>query len=92
MRIKVEEKCETDFNDIELEDFEQNRDTQSYRTIVYNSPKNTLLEAFQDYITNFDSNRIINFHNEFDGNCIKTLKYLSVSEVKYEVDVWNINK
>lgn len=73
MTIKVTELCL-----VESENFDE---TTGLRTVVYNSPKDTLLEAFSDYNENFDSDNIISSDDDFEGGCLDTIKYLSVEEV-----------
>lgn len=52
------------------------------REVVYESPKDTLLEAFKNYDSDeFDSNNIISSNDAFEGDCLEVIKYLLVEEV-----------
>lgn len=76
MIIKVKELCLVDnYNNDNKELGEV-----STRTIIYESIKETLLEAFKDYQENFNSDNIISAYADFDGECMATLEYLSVEK------------
>lgn len=78
MNIKIKELCEVDY--IVITD-PNTKPVPSIRTIVYDSDKNTLLEAFEDYQNNFDIDKVIDCNDEFDGGCLDVVKILSVAEV-----------
>lgn len=83
MVIKVKELCWVSY--IKEEDMEKESDEKvtAVRTVIYNSPKDTILEAFQDYDSeSFDCDNIIQANDEFEGECLDLVKYISVEEVE----------
>ena len=54
---------------------------EGVRTVVYQSSKPTLLEAFEEYAgEGFDSDNIVRSDDDFEGKCLDTMRYLSVRE------------
>lgn len=82
MLIKVRELCLVDC--INEKDKNEYEDLKAERIVIYESEKNNLLEAFTDYEENFDSDNIIENEDLFDGECLDTLKIISVEEVEEE--------
>lgn len=70
MIIKVIELCE-------VEPYEDGK-VEGLRTIIYESSKETLLEAHIDFEENFDSDNIIKSEDNFDGECLNS-KVIGVS-------------
>lgn len=80
MIIKVVELCSVDYIH-EGDENENNENLTAKRIVIYESSKDTLLEAFKDYDSdNFDTDNIIRSEDKFDGQCLDTVKYLSVEE------------
>ena len=83
MIIEVKELCWVEYIKEEDMDEENSEKLTAVRTVIYQSKKETLLEAFKDYDSkNFDTDNIINSDDEFEGECLDLVKYLSVSEVE----------
>lgn len=61
IKIKVIEKCDVDGS--------ERNENEGLRIVYYNSPKDTLLQALEDYENNFDSDNIYETYDEFDGEC-----------------------
>lgn len=83
MLIKVKELCWVTY--INKENVKKNIDEKltAIRIVAYKSPKDTLLEAFEDYDScNFDKNNIVWLIDEFNGECLTTIKYISVEEIE----------
>lgn len=72
MLIEVKELCVVEINEEE---------TTAIRTVVYESDKDNLLEAFNDYAENFDIDNVIICNDEFEGECLDIVKCVSVKEV-----------
>lgn len=81
MIIKVVELCLVDCINEENEG-KEGAELKAKRTVVYDSPKDTLLEAFKDYDENLESDNIIQAHDDFDGQCLDFIKYISIEEVE----------
>ena len=81
MIIKVIELCMVDY--IKEDDQKSNEELTATREVIYNSKKNTLVEAFQDYDSNnFDFDNVIQSNDNFDGECLDLVKYISVEEIE----------
>ena len=83
MTIEVVELCVVSY--INENDPETQKDEKrlAKRTVVYDSPKESLLEAFQDYNSeNFNIDNVVEANDEFEGECLDLVKYLSVKEVE----------
>ena len=81
MNIKVTELCLVDYineEDIEKDD---NKEVVATRTVIYESKKNTLLEAFKDYDESFNIDNVIESYDNFEGECLDFVKYVSVIEI-----------
>lgn len=79
MIIKVKELCWVDC--INEEDEENEERLTAIRIVIYESKKDNLKDAFNDYCSdNFDSDNIIESEDKFDGGCLDVIKYLSVEE------------
>lgn len=82
MLISVRELCWVDY--IKESEIEKETDEKltAIRTVIYQSTKDTLLEAFKDYCSNnFNTDNIVSSNDEFEGCCLDTIKYISVEEV-----------
>lgn len=72
MLIEVKELCVVEINDEE---------TTAIRTVVYESNEDNLLDAFKDYAENFDIDNVIICNDEFEGECLDVVKFVSIKEV-----------
>lgn len=82
MLIEVAELCHVDCIHEENAEKEELEYLTAIRTVLYQSPEDTLLEAFKDYDSNFNTDNIVSSNDEFDGGCLDTIKYISISEVE----------
>ena len=80
MIIKVRELCEVEY--IKETDEQTEEPQYAIRTVIYESDKESLFEAFSEYMSeDFDIDRVIKCEDEFDGGCDNTVKILSVEEL-----------
>ena len=79
MIIKIKELCEVEY--IDERDTDAKGANLAIRKIEYDSDKKTLLEAFKQFENNFDIDKVIDCEDEFDGECLDTIKTLSVEEL-----------
>lgn len=82
MIIKVTELCWVDYIKEDIMEKENNEKLTATRTVIYESVQNTLLDAFQDYDKNFNINNVLQSNDDFDGQCLDTLKYIAVEEIE----------
>lgn len=66
--------------------------TKGERVIHYEAKGETLLESFNDYVKNFDSDNIINSEDMFDGACLESeiIRVDAIIGNKLEDIVWNM--
>ena len=79
MIIKIKELYEVEY--IDERDSDAKGANLAIRRIEYDSDKKTLLEAFEQFENNFDIDKVIDCDDEFDGECLDTIKTLSVEEL-----------
>ena len=79
MIIKIKELCEVEY--IDERDSDAKGTNLAIRKIEYDSDKETLLEAFEQFENNFDIDNVVDCDDEFDGECLDTIKTLSVEEL-----------
>lgn len=79
MIIKVKELCEVKY--IDERDPDAKGVNLAIRKIEYDSDKETLLEAFEQFENNFDIDKVVDCDDGFDGECLDTIKTLSVEEL-----------
>lgn len=79
MTIEVKELCEVDY--IHEDDIKTDEPIYAIRTVQYETNKESLLEAFEEYENAFDMDKMIDCSDEFDGECQNTIKTLSVKEI-----------
>ena len=84
MKIKVEELCMVDYIN---EKKEQISDKELYakRICIYDSEEEDLIAAYQDFMQNFDSDKLIYCKDDFEGACLDTVKVLNIAEYAEEI-------
>lgn len=70
---------------IEVKELCLSEGKQGIRTVEYEANKETLLEAFQEYMNvddEFNIDNVLNCCDTFEGGCDDIVKILSVKEIK----------
>lgn len=76
MYIKVVELCIID-NTVE------SYNNVGQRSIVYKSGKDTLQGAFNDYVDNWNCDKVVQCYDDFEGEQLEIIKYVSCTEIDF---------